>query len=272
MHRPPLRTDECIVFSGTPAVMRATTLSPAGPGLRTSPATTPGWRRTSSVGTGASRGPIDYYLDPNEPPGRWWGEGCRAARAGRARSGPSSWPRCFQARHPGEGPTSRPRLSGPQVGPLLPAPPSPCPRAVSVLWALSPDRWVQAEVLAAHDVVVVEMLGSCSSTTVRRLGGEPTAIDQVDTQGLTAALFRQHTSRECRPAAAHPRPRLLPRSKTRPGDGSCSAPASSSSSNGPSVWCTLRSGGSAVVGSPWACPGAYVSEGHADIDGASGDP
>ncbi|MCB1248443.1 MAG: hypothetical protein KDB36_03485, partial [Acidimicrobiales bacterium] len=22
-----------------------------------------------------SRGPVDYYLDPDEPPGRWWGSG-----------------------------------------------------------------------------------------------------------------------------------------------------------------------------------------------------
>lgn len=25
---------------------------------------------------GAARGPVDYYLDPAEPPGRWWGQGC----------------------------------------------------------------------------------------------------------------------------------------------------------------------------------------------------
>jgi len=24
---------------------------------------------------GAGRGPIDYYLDPAEPAGRWWGQG-----------------------------------------------------------------------------------------------------------------------------------------------------------------------------------------------------
>ena len=27
---------------------------------------------------GLSRGPIDYYLDPSEPPGRWWGGGSPA--------------------------------------------------------------------------------------------------------------------------------------------------------------------------------------------------
>lgn len=32
---------------------------------------------------GRSRGPVDYYLDPDEPPGRWWGRG----RAGLALDG-----------------------------------------------------------------------------------------------------------------------------------------------------------------------------------------
>lgn len=27
---------------------------------------------------GPARGPVDYYLDPDEPPGRWWGDGCAA--------------------------------------------------------------------------------------------------------------------------------------------------------------------------------------------------
>lgn len=25
-----------------------------------------------------ARGPVDYYLNPNEPPGRWWGTGCKS--------------------------------------------------------------------------------------------------------------------------------------------------------------------------------------------------
>jgi hypothetical protein len=35
---------------------------------------------------GPGRGPVDYYLDPNEPPGRWWGTGCPAL--GLAPGGP----------------------------------------------------------------------------------------------------------------------------------------------------------------------------------------
>ena len=28
--------------------------------------------------SGPGRGPVDYYLDPDEPPGRWWGSGIDA--------------------------------------------------------------------------------------------------------------------------------------------------------------------------------------------------
>ncbi len=48
---------------------------------------------------GLSRGPMDYYLDPNEPPGRWWGQGCTAVDlAGDVR--PEQLAAMLQARHP----------------------------------------------------------------------------------------------------------------------------------------------------------------------------
>ncbi len=51
---------------------------------------------------GLSRGPMDYYLDPNEPPGRWWGQGCTAVDlAGDVR--PEQLAVMLQARHPGHG-------------------------------------------------------------------------------------------------------------------------------------------------------------------------
>ena len=31
---------------------------------------------------GLARGPVDYYLDPDEPPGRWWGAGRHALGLG----------------------------------------------------------------------------------------------------------------------------------------------------------------------------------------------
>jgi len=51
---------------------------------------------------GRSRGPVDYYLDPNEPPGRWWGEGC-AAMGVAGQVEPEQLARLLNARHPADG-------------------------------------------------------------------------------------------------------------------------------------------------------------------------
>lgn len=65
---------------------------------------------------------------------------------------------------------------------------------MSVLWALSDDPWVRAEVLAAHDTAVVAALDWFEQHgAVTRRGTD--GVHQVDTQGVAAALFRQHTSR-----------------------------------------------------------------------------
>ena len=72
------------------------------------------------------------------------------------------------------------------------------PKSVSALWALSPDRFVRAEVLAAHDTAVTAALGWFETHgAVTRRGRD--GVDQVDTQGVVAALFRQHTSRTIDP-------------------------------------------------------------------------
>ncbi len=65
---------------------------------------------------------------------------------------------------------------------------------MSVLWALTPDAWIRAEVLAAHDAAVEAALGWLERHgSVTRRGRD--GVHQVDTDGLTVALFRQHTSR-----------------------------------------------------------------------------
>jgi conjugative relaxase-like TrwC/TraI family protein len=72
------------------------------------------------------------------------------------------------------------------------------PKSVSVLWALSPDPWVRAEVLAAHDRAVEVALGSFQQHgAVTRRGTD--GVNQVDTLGIAAAVFRQHTSRTVDP-------------------------------------------------------------------------
>ncbi|MEZ5350902.1 MAG: MobF family relaxase [Microthrixaceae bacterium] len=72
------------------------------------------------------------------------------------------------------------------------------PKSVSVMWALTPDPWVRAEVLAAHDSAVDAALGWFEHHgAVTRRGTD--GVFQVDTRGVTAALFRQHTSRTVDP-------------------------------------------------------------------------
>ncbi len=63
---------------------------------------------------------------------------------------------------------------------------------------MSPDPWVRTEVLAAHDTAVVAALDWFEHHgAVTRRGKD--GVDQVDTQGVVAALFRQHTSRTADP-------------------------------------------------------------------------
>ena len=105
----------------------------------------------------AGRGPVDYYLDPDEPAGRWWGgaaprsgldgEVDRRRAAGAAR-GPA--PRHRTRRWVGGSGTRRlggsTRRSRPRSRSRC------CGRCRRI-------RWVRAEVLAAHDAAVDAALG-----------------------------------------------------------------------------------------------------------------
>ena len=144
---------------------------------------------------GPGRGPVDYYLDPDEPPGRWWGSGTRAlgldgeVTAEQLRA-------LLDGLHPATGAKLGRRFGGTSARGFD------CtfsaPKSVSVLWALTPDPWVRAEVLAAHDAAVDAALGWFETHgAVTRRGTD--GVHQVDTRGITAALFRQHTSRTVDP-------------------------------------------------------------------------
>jgi conjugative relaxase-like TrwC/TraI family protein len=144
---------------------------------------------------GAGRGPVDYYLDPNEPPGRWWGRGCAGFGVERDVS-PEEMESLLEARHPETG-KKLGRGFGLKSARGFDATFS-APKSVSVLWALSEDPWVRAEVLAAHDTAVVAALDWFEQHgAVTRRGTD--GVHQVDTQGIAAALFRQHTSRSIDP-------------------------------------------------------------------------
>lgn len=55
-------------------MMRATTLKAAAGALGALVANF-GGLADRSVDGASERGPVDYYLDPDEPAGRWWGSG-----------------------------------------------------------------------------------------------------------------------------------------------------------------------------------------------------
>ena len=175
--------------------MRATTLKASAsklPGLLEYYA---GLAEARARPSGPTRGPVDYYLDPDEPPGRWWGHGQAAAGVAREVTG-DDLRALLDARYPV---TGRPlgRRFGDKSARGFDATFS-APKSVSALWALSPDRFVRAEVLAAHDTAVTAALGWFETHgAVTRRGRD--GVDQVDTRGITAALFRQHTSRTVDP-------------------------------------------------------------------------
>ncbi len=141
------------------------------------------------------RGPVDYYLDPDEPPGRWWGSG----RAALGLDGPvvgADLRSLLEASHPASG-DHLGRQFGDSSARGFDATFS-APKSVSVLWALSPDAFVRAEVLAAHDAAVDAALSWFERHgAVTRRGTD--GVLQVDTLGVTAAVFRQHTSRTVDP-------------------------------------------------------------------------
>lgn len=146
-------------------------------------------------GPGQGRGPVDYYLDPDEPPGRWWGNGRAALGLDGAVTG-GELRSLLEGSHPRSG-VRLGRSFGAKSARGFDATFS-APKSVSVLWALTPDAWVRAEVLAAHDAAVDAALGWFQHHgAVTRRGTD--GVFQVDTIGITAALFRQHTSRTVDP-------------------------------------------------------------------------
>lgn len=146
---------------------------------------------------GTSRGPVDYHLDPNEPPSRWWGTGCPAL--GLTPGGPvlpEQLRALLEARHPTNG-RQLGRGFGDRSARGFDATFS-APKSVSVLWGLSEDPWVRAEVAAAHDAAVDAALAWVERHgLVTRRGHR--GVDRVDARGLAVAVFRQHTSRTADP-------------------------------------------------------------------------
>ncbi|MGI8939309.1 MAG: relaxase domain-containing protein [Iamia sp.] len=119
--------------------------------------------------SGPGRGPGDYYLDPEEPPGRWWGHGQAAAGVSGDVTG-EDLRTLLDGRHPV---TGRPlgRRFGDSSARGFDATFS-APKSVSALWALSPDRFVRAEVLSSGRAARQEDVrgGSTSALLTGRVG------------------------------------------------------------------------------------------------------
>lgn len=146
-------------------------------------------------GAGPGRGPVDYYLDPDEPAGQWRGRGRHALGLDGPVVG-EQLRALLDGRDPGTGERLGRRF-GESSARGFDATFS-APKSVSVLWALTPDHWVRAEVLAAHDAAVDAALDWFERHgAVTRRGRD--GVLQLDTRGITAAVFRQHTSRTVDP-------------------------------------------------------------------------
>lgn len=135
-------------------------------------------------------GVSDYYVDPAEPEGQWWGAGVAAVGL----DGPveaEQLANMFNARLPVSGARAG-RGFGVKSVRGFDATFS-APKSVSLLWALG-DESTRASVLAAHDAAVEATLSwfqGHGCLTRRGANG----IHQVDAEGLVVGLFRQHTSR-----------------------------------------------------------------------------
>lgn len=156
-------------------------------------------RVSTLKGLGAGRYYVErlpnYYLDANEPRGRWLGRGAQALDL----SG-SVGDDAFLLVMAGVDPARPDRHLGRQYGETsVRGYDVTCsaPKSVSVLFALG-DEFVRNRVLRSHDRAVRALASWIEdhAHTRYRIGGE---VAVVDAKGIVAAMFRQHTSRALDP-------------------------------------------------------------------------
>jgi len=135
-------------------------------------------------------GPGGYYLDGDEPPGRWLGRGAEAlGLSGDVEDDD------FLTLMDGRDPLTGALLGTSHNDRTVRGFDVTCsaPKSVSVLYAIGDDQ-VRKEVLDAHDAAVAAAFGWIEDHAHcrYRVNGE---IWAVDADGIIAAAFRQHTSR-----------------------------------------------------------------------------
>ena len=131
-----------------------------------------------------------YYLDGDEPPGRWHGAGAEAlGLSGTVDDGD------FLALMDGLDPATGEALGTGHTARTVRGFDVTCsaPKSVSLLFAVG-DQDLRNEVLAAHDAAVDAVADwfEAHAHTRHRVDGQ---IWTVDASGVIAAMFRQHTSR-----------------------------------------------------------------------------
>ena len=154
-------------------MMRATTLKAGGTGVKALVDYYAGLAEDQLRRDGRSRGPMDYYLDPNEPPGRWWGEGCPAVG-----------------------------LSG-DVRPCIAAPPSPTPRARMASFASAGANDHSEEGATGGWWTLSKASVSCRYRSQCRPGtGAASEKCQVGTGAAVSSMYRDRTTIRCGPFVA----------------------------------------------------------------------
>ncbi|HVM52455.1 MAG TPA: MobF family relaxase [Acidimicrobiales bacterium] len=130
-----------------------------------------------------------YYLDAGEPPGVWVGK--QAKTLGLVGDvDPGDFLSLMEGRDPSGAQLGRAYNDESVRGYDITFS---APKSVSTLWAVGDDH-VAGESLAAHDAAVRAVLEfvECHATTRATIDG---TVQFVDADGLSIAVFRQHTSR-----------------------------------------------------------------------------
>ena len=135
-----------------------------------------------------------YYLDGDEPPGRWLGTATESLGVG-GQVTEVEFLAVMAGCHPASGDQLGRRYGEESVRGFDVT--ASAPKSVSVLFALGDDH-VRAQVLDAHDAAAAAMVGWIEghAHTRRRLEGR---VVVIDAEGIVAAAFRQHTSRSLDP-------------------------------------------------------------------------
>jgi len=155
-------------------------------------------RVTTLKGSGAGRYYTEhlpsYYLNGDEPPGRWWGQGADRLGLGGVVD-PNAFLEVMAGHHPATGRDLGRRFGEGSVRGYDAT--FSAPKSVSVLFGVG-GLEVRRQVVEAHEHAVAAVLGwiETRAHTRMRVHGH---IVCVDTEGIVVGLFRQHTSRRLDP-------------------------------------------------------------------------